>query len=193
MPRSPSEYSRREWMRLRPLVDSYKHHRHQVFVTRLVRRPARGGDPPDAIHRIRATNALLTVAFNAPQKIDVQATLVKAFVPNAVYVVFDNSDDDRRAADVQRVARARCRLRSAAPGTVERWRERTRACLGDELGLAERHTARSTECIRFYLSRRLSGQTCRPVCASAGLSCRRANLVSATEVASVGRLLILSF
>src|SRR5260221_5399039 len=106
MPKSPSEYTRREWMRLRPLVDSYKHYRHQAFAAYLARRPARGGDLFDAIQRIRATNALLTVAFNAPQKIDVQAALVKAFVPNAVYVVLDNSDNDRRATDIQLVARA---------------------------------------------------------------------------------------
>jgi hypothetical protein len=102
----PSECSRREWKRLRRLVDNYKHYRHQLYVAYLVRRPARGGDLSDAIRRIRAADAILTVAFNAPQKIEMQAALVRAFVPNAVYVVLDHSSDDRGADEIKSVARA---------------------------------------------------------------------------------------
>jgi hypothetical protein len=93
-------------MRFRPLVDSYKHYRHQIFADYLLRRPARGGDVADAIHRIRAGNALLAVAFNAPNKIAMQAGLVKKLVPNAVYVVLDNSSDDHLADEIESAAHA---------------------------------------------------------------------------------------
>ena len=93
-------------MRFRPLVDSYKHYRHQIFADYLLRRPARGGDVADAIHRIRAGNALLAVVFNAPNKIAMQAGLVKKLVPNAVYVVLDNSSDDHLADEIESAAHA---------------------------------------------------------------------------------------
>ena len=106
MPKSPGEYTRREWTRLRPLVDSYKHYRHQIYETHLLRRPARGGDLADAINRVRGCDVILTVAFNAPDKIAMQAALLRKFIPHALYVVLDNSNDDRIAGEIERVARA---------------------------------------------------------------------------------------
>lgn len=106
MPRSPSEYTRREWTHLRPLVDSYKHYRHKILEARLLRRPARGGDVADAINRVRGSDVILSVAFNAPDKIAMQAALLEKFVPHAVYVVLDNSSDDGIAGEIERVVPA---------------------------------------------------------------------------------------
>jgi hypothetical protein len=105
MPRTLPEYSLREWRRLRPLVDRYKHARYQAWSAILVRRPPAGGDLHRAIAAAKGARVIVSVAFRDPDKIDLQAELVRRFVPGCVYMVADNSGDSSISAAVARTAR----------------------------------------------------------------------------------------
>jgi hypothetical protein len=107
MPRTLPEYSLREWCRLRPLVERYKHARHQARSAILVRRPPAGGDLRGAIAAARGARVIVSVAFRDPDKIDLQAALVRRFVPSCVYIVADNSGDPSISAAIARTAQQR--------------------------------------------------------------------------------------
>ncbi len=54
---------------------------------------------------IRGRNALVTIAFADPRAIEWHARLVRRYVPNALYIVADNSPDDASAFAVEAVAK----------------------------------------------------------------------------------------
>jgi hypothetical protein len=70
-------------------------------------RPPRSGDLAALVRQIRGRRVLTTIAFNDRQTIAWQSALVRRFVEDVVYVVVDNSTDDRVAAEIAELARAR--------------------------------------------------------------------------------------
>lgn len=101
-----SEYSLADWKRLRPVSHGLKTARYQWIDRRYRRQPAARGDAAAVAARICGRKALFTVAFNDAQAIDWQAALVRHFVPDALYVIVDNSPEDGQAAAIERVAAA---------------------------------------------------------------------------------------
>jgi len=106
MPKKLSDYTLADWKRLRPLSQGLKTARYQHIDRRYRRQPARVGDPAAVARLIAGRKALFTVAYQDPQAIDLQAPLLRHFVPDAHYIVVDNSPDDGRAAEIERVAAA---------------------------------------------------------------------------------------
>jgi hypothetical protein len=100
------EYDWRDWQRLRPLTHWVKTLRYNAEREIYVRRPARGGDAtlPD---RIRGRRVLITIAFNDPDAIEMQAQAVAQFMPQALHVIADNSADDIAAMEIAAIAARR--------------------------------------------------------------------------------------
>jgi hypothetical protein len=94
MPPRLSEYRAADWRRLRPLLHRIKALRLRAVDALYMRRPAPAGDQSELLRRLKASKLLVTVAFNDPQAIAWQAKLVRYYVPNALYVVADNSTDE---------------------------------------------------------------------------------------------------
>ena len=103
--REIADYSLDDWRRLRPLTHFLKSTRYRLIDWRQMRRPPLAGDVAALREAIRDRNALVTIAFADPQAIEWQARLVRRFVPDALYVVADNSPDDASAAGIAAVAR----------------------------------------------------------------------------------------
>lgn len=97
------EYDRNDWKRLRPLTHWLKTLRYNAVREIHVRRPQRGGETGLA-SRVRGRRVLVTVAYDDPEAIDMQAQAVLRFVPNALYIVADNSSDDGAARRTAAVA-----------------------------------------------------------------------------------------
>jgi len=102
MPRSLSKYSRREWLHLRPLIDRKNHARYQIRERLALARNVNRAAIPD----IRNRNVLITVAFNDPQVIEWQTKLIAHYVPGAVHLVVDNSNNTAAKASIQDVCAA---------------------------------------------------------------------------------------
>jgi hypothetical protein len=104
MPRPFADYSWKEWRRIRPLVERYKHARYQLYSAYTIRRAA----PPPSIavirDRIRGNNVIASIAFNDFERIDQQARLVRRFVKDAVYLICDNSSNSTIARYVEDMA-----------------------------------------------------------------------------------------
>ena len=100
------EYDWRDWQRLRPVTHGLKTLRYNAGREIYIRRPQRGGDTA-LPHRIRGRRVLVTIAFNDPDAIDMQAAAVARLVPKALHVIADNSTDDLAAMDIAAAA-ARC-------------------------------------------------------------------------------------
>ena len=100
------EYDRSDWQRLRPVTHWLKTLRYGAGRELYVRRPQRSGDTtvPD---RIRGRRVLVTVAYNDPEAIGMQAAAVARFLPKAFYVVADNSSEEIAAVDTAAVAARR--------------------------------------------------------------------------------------
>jgi hypothetical protein len=99
-----SEYTLADWGRLRPLTHRLKTARYRIIDRRYRRRPAAVGDAAAVARSIAGRRALFSVAYRDPQAIEWQALLVRHFVPDALYVVVDNSPRDDDAAAIERVA-----------------------------------------------------------------------------------------
>src|SRR4051812_47917332 len=87
-----SEHTWRDWQRLRPVTHWLKTRRYNVQREAYVRRPARTDIaelPP-----IRGRRVLVSIAFEDPEAIEMQAQLVARFVPDVTYMVADMSMDD---------------------------------------------------------------------------------------------------
>jgi hypothetical protein len=104
MPRPLAEYSLADWRRLRPLNHRFKTLRYRLVNLAHMHRPARGGDVGTLARSIRGKKPLVTIAFAYPQAIEWQARLMRAYVPQAVHLIADNSRDDASAAEIASLA-----------------------------------------------------------------------------------------
>ena len=102
--RGIADYTFNDWRRLRPLTHILKTIRYLVVDWNHMRRPARAGDGESLRTAIRGKSLLVTIAFADPQVIEWQARLVRRYVPQALYIVADNSPDDASAAAIEAVA-----------------------------------------------------------------------------------------
>jgi len=106
MPRSWTEYTPREQLRLRPLVERLKHARYAAKVAAGERRDPTRGDPAALARGLAGGRALVTVAFNEPRYVAWQAELVRRFLPPATHLIVDNSTDPDAADAVEAAADA---------------------------------------------------------------------------------------
>lgn len=104
MTRPLGEYSLADWRHLRPLMHLLQERRHRLIDANYSRRKPRLGDAGALAHMIRGRRVLIPIAYNDPQLVDWQTRLVRAFVPDALYLVADNSSDDAAAAAIATVA-----------------------------------------------------------------------------------------
>jgi hypothetical protein len=98
-----SEYSWADWRRLRPLTHWLKSRRYDALREAYVRQPARGGDAGLAA-RVRGRRVLVTIAFNEADLVGMQVPAVARFVPNALHVIADNSNDESAAMAIAAIA-----------------------------------------------------------------------------------------
>ena len=103
MPRPWSEYSLREWVRIKPFEQRYNYALYQSAARRVARRPAVRGDVEALRVAVRRRRVLVTVAFNDAEFIDWQATLVRRNVPDCYHLVVDNSSDAAASAEIERL------------------------------------------------------------------------------------------
>jgi len=121
LPRPWPEYSAREWARLRPLVERYKHARYQALAAMHARRPAAKGDVTALRSRIAGQCVLIAVAFNDPGFAERQIALVKLNIPDCLHLIADNSTDAVAAARIEVAASAAgCAYVKLRPGP---WRK----------------------------------------------------------------------
>jgi hypothetical protein len=104
MPKSLDEFSAVDWRHLRPLTQTAKSLRY-FLVDRAyrVRRP----DPQEieaAAAALRGRNVLVTIAFNDPQLVAWQISLLRRYVPQALHVVVDNSPSRTIAGNNRQIA-----------------------------------------------------------------------------------------
>ena len=106
MPRPWSEYSRREWRRLKPLIERYKYAGYQWQMARALRRPPAAGDLAALTAQIGGRQVLVTIAFNDPGFVGRQIALVERHVAGCVHVIADNSTDEAAARQIEQSAAA---------------------------------------------------------------------------------------
>jgi len=104
VPRPWPEYSAREWTRLRPLVERYKHAGHLARMAYHLRRPPAVGDLAALRARIAGRQALVAIAFEDPGFVARQVALVRRNTPGVVHLIVDNSTDDMAARQIEAVA-----------------------------------------------------------------------------------------
>ena len=102
MPKNLLEYRFRDWMRLRPLAHALKSRRY-----RRIDRKFLAVQPEKNInslrHLIQNRQTIVVIAYNDHQLIQWQSQLVRRFIPQAAYVVVDNSSSASQAREVQQV------------------------------------------------------------------------------------------
>jgi hypothetical protein len=104
MPRRIATYTASDWLRLRPLTQSYK-----TWVwNRLDRRHASSPAPdPEALRRLlgdlEGKNVITSIAFNSPWTIAWQLRFVVRYLENAVFLVADNSNDEAARASIAKL------------------------------------------------------------------------------------------
>lgn len=106
MPRPWSEYSLREWGRLRPLVERYKYAGYQLQMSRRLRQPAVGGHLASLKARIAGRRVLVAIAFNDAGFVARQIALVRTNVADCVHLIADNSTDAAAAGQIEAIAAA---------------------------------------------------------------------------------------
>jgi len=106
VPRPWSEYSVREWTRLRPLVERYKYAGYQLQMSRRLRQPAAGGDLAALKARIAGRRVLVAIAFNDVGFVERQIALVRRNVADCVHLIADNSTHTAAARQIQQIANA---------------------------------------------------------------------------------------
>lgn len=104
--KSLADYNVADWLRLRPLTHGLKMVRYRAVDRRYARLLPREGDPVALRTAVRGQRLLVTVAYSDPQAIDWQARLIKRYLPNARYLIADNSPDEESAAAIQAIATA---------------------------------------------------------------------------------------
>lgn len=100
-----SEYDLKDWARLRPVMHRIKTIRYRIVDALYLRRPARAGDATGAAMAMTGRHALITIAFGDAEAIAWQYQLLRRYVPNAEYIIADNTPDDAEAAAIESVAR----------------------------------------------------------------------------------------
>lgn len=106
MPPRLSEYGLDDWVRVRPILHRFKMARYRAHDRKFRALPPRAGDLQALRSRLRGRKVLIPVAFEDPQMIAWQAPLVRLYVPDALYIVADNTRDDARAESIEAVARS---------------------------------------------------------------------------------------
>lgn len=104
MPPRFSDYRPVDWLRLRPLLHRLKMRRYRANDRAFRAVPARVGDVPSLVGSLNGRKVLVSVAFRDPQTIAWQAPLIRLYVPDALYIVADNTPDDAQAAAIAEVA-----------------------------------------------------------------------------------------
>jgi hypothetical protein len=107
MPRSFDEYTRQQWLRLRPVVERYKMGRYARRSAWHVRRRAAAGNAAAVARDIEDRRLLISVAFDDPQLVRWQADLIRHHVHGCVHLIIDNSSDDHAARRIEADAAAR--------------------------------------------------------------------------------------
>ena len=100
--RALSEYDWRDWRRLRPVTHWFKTVSYDLQREAYVRRRARTDIA--AVGQLRGRRVLVTIAFEDPEAIEMQAQLVVRFVPDVAYVIADMSMNDDAAAEMAAIA-----------------------------------------------------------------------------------------
>jgi hypothetical protein len=98
------DYGLHDWLRLRPLLHAIKtaRYRHTDRVYR--HRPPRHGDLRSICPLLRGRKVLVAIAYEDVQVIDWQTRLLRLFVPNALYIIADNSVTDQGSSAIARLA-----------------------------------------------------------------------------------------
>ena len=104
MPRQMADYGLRDWLRLRPVTQTYKTLRYDAVNALHMRKPARRGDVTAIAGMLAGRRVLITVAFEDAQAIDWQIRLVRRYVACDLHLIADNTPDDTLAAAVQQAA-----------------------------------------------------------------------------------------
>jgi len=121
MPRPWSDYTLREWLRIRPFEQRYNYARYQFVARRVARRPAARGDLPGLRAAMQGRQVLIAVAFNDADFVDWQTALVARNVPGCFHLIIDNSSDAGIAARIEAIAAARgCGYVKLAPSPWRR-------------------------------------------------------------------------
>lgn len=104
MPPHIRDYKAADWLRLRPLLHRLKTARYRAHDRAFRASPSRAGDAAALAPRLQGRKVLVAIAFRDPQTIAWQAPLVRLYVPEAIYIVADNTQDDAQAAAIAAVA-----------------------------------------------------------------------------------------
>jgi hypothetical protein len=108
MPRRIASYTAKEWLKLRPLGESYK----SLLLDRADRRYSRSAPPDPAaleatLQALKGRNLIATVAFNSVWVIGWQLRFAARNVENAAFVVFDNSTQAEARTQIEALCKAR--------------------------------------------------------------------------------------
>ena len=100
MPRPLAEYGVADWCRLRPLTHAVKSWRYDVIDWLYRRKPPQAGDLAAIRAAVRGRQVLTTVAFDDPEAVAWQTALVRHYLPQALYIIADNSTSESTAAAI---------------------------------------------------------------------------------------------
>ena len=100
MPPRLAEYGFFDWLRMRPLTHRLKTLRYRQIDRMHREKPARVGALSEIVSQIKDRRVLVAIAFNDAQTIRWQAVLIRHYVPDTIYIVADNTVDDRLAAEI---------------------------------------------------------------------------------------------
>ncbi len=106
MPKKLADYSRIDWLRLRPITQFIKLARYNRANARYCQLLPRVGEMPSIIDRCQGNRVMVTIAFNDPEVVQVQAKLIQRFTQDSIHVVADNSSDDSAAKSIEENCRA---------------------------------------------------------------------------------------
>ena len=104
MPKPFHEYSRREIFRFRPALHWKRELQRRLRVVREASAPDAGRRAKDIARALAGRNALITVAFNYPDTIEVQGALLRRNVGDNPWLIADNSADARASEEIAAVA-----------------------------------------------------------------------------------------
>jgi hypothetical protein len=100
-----AEYNWTDWLHLRPILHFIKSRRYRLIDRAYSRQIARRGESFELASAVRWKKVLVSIAYDDVEVIDWQARLVRAFVPNALYMIADNSRDPAIARQIALLAR----------------------------------------------------------------------------------------
>jgi len=121
MPKPLFEYGLEDWLHLRPLTHCLKTIRYRGINRWYLARSARTGDVACVARDLRGRKVLATVAFDDPEAIAWQWQLVRRYVPDALYLIADNSASESKSAAIGEIARAHAIAYVRLPANPWRW------------------------------------------------------------------------